>query len=105
MFGISGPEFLIIILVAILVVPGRYWPDVARFLARVVRFVRNIIWRITDASEKIKDQIDLERPIDELIKTTTDDILADFSTKRKPAKKAIVKNKKVPSKKTPGRKK
>lgn len=105
MFGISGPEFLIIILVAILVVPGRYWPDVARFLARVVRFVRNIIWRITDASEKIKDQIDLERPIDELIKTTTDDILSDFSTKRKPVKRAVVKKKKTPGKKTSGRKK
>ena len=87
MFGISGPEFLVILLVAILVVPARLWPDVARFAARVVRFIRNIIWKITDASEKMKTQIDLERPIDELIKTTTDDILADFSTKRKSSKK------------------
>ena len=100
MFGISGPEFLVIVLVAILVVPTRYWPDVARFLARVVRFVRNLIWRITDASEKIKTQIDLEQPIDELVKTTTDDILADFSVKRKTVKKTITK-----SKKTAGRKK
>ena len=100
MFGISGPEFLVIILVAVLVVPSRMWPDVARFLARVVRFVRDIIWKITDASEKIKTQIDLERPIDELIKTTTDDILADFSTKRKVVKKKVVK-----TKKTTGRKK
>lgn len=100
MFGISGPEFLVIILVAVLVVPSRMWPDVARFLARVVRFVRDIIWKITDASEKIKTQIDLERPIDELIKTTTDDILADFSTKRK-----VVKKKAVKTKKTTGRKK
>ncbi|MBP5363813.1 MAG: hypothetical protein J6Y49_00480 [Alphaproteobacteria bacterium] len=100
MFGISGPEFLVIILVAVLVVPSRMWPDVARFLARVVRFVRDIIWKITDASEKIKTQIDLERPIDELIKTTTDDILADFSTKRK-----VVKRKAVKTKKTTGRKK
>jgi len=100
MFGISGPEFLVIILVAILVVPSRLWPDVARFAARIVRFVRNLIWRITDASEKIKTQIDLERPIDELIQTTTDDILSDFSVKRKTAKKATTK-----SKKTAGRKK
>ncbi|MBO7066446.1 MAG: hypothetical protein J6W40_02370 [Alphaproteobacteria bacterium] len=100
MFGISGPEFLVIILVAVLVVPSRMWPDVARFLARAVRFVRDIIWKITDASEKIKTQIDLERPIDELIKTTTDDILADFSTKRKVVKKKVVK-----TKKTTGRKK
>lgn len=100
MFGISGPEFLVIILVAVLVVPSRMWPDAARFLARAVRFVRDIIWKITDASEKIKTQIDLERPIDELIKTTTDDILADFSTKRKVVKKKVVK-----TKKTTGRKK
>ncbi len=101
MFGISGPEFLVIILVGLLVVPSRNWPDVARFAARVVRFVRNLIWRITDASEKIKTQIDLEKPIDELVKTTTDDILADFSIKRKPVKKTTSAQKK----KTAGRKK
>lgn len=88
MFGISGPEFFIIILVAVLVIPSRMWPDVARILARVVRVVRDIIWRITDASEKIKNQIELEKPIDELIKTTTDDILSDFSVKKKAVKKA-----------------
>ena len=100
MFGISGPEFFVIILVAILVVPSRLWPDMARFAAHVVRFVRNLVWRITDASEKIKTQIDLERPIDELIQTTTDDILSDFSVKRKTVKKVTTK-----SKKTAGRKK
>ena len=83
MFGISGPEFLVILLVGMLVIPSRMWPDVARFLARIVRVIRDLIWRITDASEKIKTQIDLERPIDELIKTTTDDILADFSVRKK----------------------
>lgn len=95
MFGISGPEFLIIILVAVLVIPSRNWPDVARVLARIVRFVRDLVWRITDASEKIKTQIDLERPIDDLIKTTTDDILSDFSVKRKTVKKSSTKNKKT----------
>ena len=88
MFGISGPEFVVILLVAILIVPGKNWPDVARFIARIVRVVRDLIWRITDASEKIKTQIDLEKPIDELIKTTTDDILADFSVKKKTVKKS-----------------
>ena len=91
MFGISIAEFLVIIVVAVLVVPARYWPDVARFLARAVKFIRGIIWKITDASEKIKSQIDLEKPIDDLIKTTTDDILADFSTPRKHVKKQVKK--------------
>lgn len=86
MFGISIAEFFVIIIVAVLIVPARNWPDVARFLARAVKFIRGIIWKITDASEKIKTQIDLEKPIDDLIKTTTDDILADFSSPRKKTK-------------------
>jgi len=106
MFGISWAEFFVIILVAVLVVPSRMWPDVARFLARAVRFVRGIVWKITDASERIKTQIDLEQPIDDLIKTTTDDILADFSTSRKPRNKAHSANrKKLSGEKKTGRKK
>ena len=80
MFGISGAEFLVIILVAIVVLPPRMWPDVAQFLARAVKFVRQIIWKITDASEQIKDTIEREAPIDRVIMTTTDDILAEFAT-------------------------
>lgn len=92
MFGISWAEFLVILLVGVLVIPARMWPDVARFLARTVSFIRNMIWKISDASERIKQQIDLEKPIDEILRTTTDDVLADFST---PIKKL-----KNPSKKT-----
>ena len=101
MFGISLAEFFVIIIVGILVVPARMWPDVARFVARVVKFVRGIVWKITDATEQIKSQIDLEKPIDDLIKTTTDDILADFSTPQKRAKK----NATVKKRTTTGRKK
>lgn len=79
MFGISWAEFLVIVLVAILVVPVKYWPDVARTLARIVNYIRKMIWKITDASEKIKDQIDLEKPIDDILHTTTEDVLSDFS--------------------------
>lgn len=89
MFGISWAEFSIIVLVAVLVIPARLWPDVARFLAQVVKFVRGVVWKITDASEKIKEQIDLEQPIDELIKTTTDDILAEISVKKPKTQKAV----------------
>ena len=96
MFGISGAEFLVIILVAIVVLPARMWPDVARWLARAVKFVRAIIWRITDASEQIKESIELEKPIDDLIKTTTDDMLAEFSTP--------IKNRRPAGKKTGGQK-
>lgn len=87
MFGISWAEFIVILLVAILVVPARYWPDVARAAACVVKFVRNIVWKITDASEKIKEQIELEEPINEIMNTTTRDMLDAFSVKKKMVKK------------------
>ena len=83
MFGISWAEFIVILLVAILVIPARYWPDVARVLARAVKFIRGIIWKITDASEKIKEQIELEQPITDIVNTTTKDVLDTISVKRK----------------------
>lgn len=83
MFGISWAEFIVILLVAILVVPARYWPDVARAIARLVKFIRGIIWKITDASEKIKTQIELEKPINDIVNTTTQEMLDTISVKRK----------------------
>ena len=97
MFGISWAEFFVIIVVAGLVIPSRLWPDVARFLARLVNVVRQIIWKITDASENLKQQIDLEKPIDDLIHNTTNDVLDGFSTVIK-QKKTIKKTKKKVSK-------
>ena len=70
---------------------SRMWPDVAKFLARAVKFIRGVIWKITDVSEKIKEQIERESPIDDLIKTTTDDILAEISEPIKKIKKRTVK--------------
>ena len=63
MFGISWAEFLVVLLVAVLVIPARMWPDVAKFLARAVKFIRGVIWKITDVSEKIKEQISFLRQI------------------------------------------
>lgn len=97
MFGISWSEFFVILLVGVLVVPARYWPDVAKFLARLVKFFRELIWKITDASENIKNQIELEKPIDDLIKTTTDEMLDTISIVKKTAKTA--RQKKVSGKK------
>ena len=91
MFGISWAEFFVIIVVAVLVIPSRLWPDVARFLARLVNVVRQIIWKITDASENLKQQIDLEKPIDDLIHSTTNDVLDGFSTVIPTKKKKTVK--------------
>jgi Sec-independent protein translocase protein TatA len=95
MFGISWAEFFVVIVVAVLVIPSRLWPDVARFLARLINVVRQIIWKITDASENIKQQIDLEKPIDDLVRSTTDDMLNEFSSVLSVKKK----NKKTTAKK------
>lgn len=92
MFGISWAEFLVILLVAILVIPTRYWPDVARVLARIVKYIRAIIWRLTDASEKIKEQIELEKPIDDIMRRTSQEVMDTFSVKKpKTKKKRVVK--------------
>lgn len=87
MFGISWAEFIVILLVAILVIPARYWPGVARALARLVKFIRSVVWKITDASEKIKEQIELEQPINDIVNTTTRDVLDTISVKRPRAKR------------------
>ena len=89
MFGISWAEFFVILLCGVLVVPVRLWPDVARFLARTVNAVRQLLWKITDVSENLKQQIDLEKPIDDLIQNTTNDVLDAFSD-------AIPKKQKIP---------
>lgn len=79
MFGISWAEFLVILLIAVLVIPVKHWPDVAKFIAKCIKFIRELIWKISDAGESIKEQIDLEKPIDDLIKSTTGDILDTVS--------------------------
>ena len=90
MFGISWTEFLVIILVAICVVPVKNWPDVARFFGRIFRWIRQLIWKITDVSEQIQQRIYLEKPIDDLIENATNDIFVDV----KPVKKKKTKAKK-----------
>ena len=89
MFGISATEFLVILLVAICVVPAKYWPEVARFLARVVKYIRNIFWKINDFSENLQQRIDLEKPIDDLITNATNDMFGEKIKKTK--KKNVVK--------------
>jgi Sec-independent protein translocase protein TatA len=86
MFGISAAELFVILLVAILVIPAKNWPEVAKFLAQCVKFIRNLIWKISDASEQIKEQIELERPITEMIQSTADNVLESFSSARPKAK-------------------
>ena len=91
MFGISGAELLIILIVAILIVPVKNWPDVARWIARAVKSVRRVIGNINDKVDELKSQIDADASIDELVGKTTADITSAFAEpivckKRKPKK-------------------
>ena len=87
MFGISWAEFFVILLVAVIVIPVRYWPDVARFIARAVKMVRGVIWKITDASEQLRDRIDMEQPINDLINSTRRDVMDGIRMPRKTTKR------------------
>ena len=95
MFGISWTEFLVIILVAICVIPAKNWPTVMRFFARMFKYIREIVWKISDFSEEVQHRIELEKPIDDLIVGGANDIFK----KKTVAKKAIRKNKKTVTKK------
>ena len=87
MLGISWTEFLVILLVAICVVPAKYWPDVARFFARAVKYIRNIIWKLNDFNEEMQQRIELEKPIDDLISDATRNVLT--TTNKKKRKKCL----------------
>lgn len=87
MLGISWTEFLVIILVAICVVPVKNWPDIAKFFGRVFRWIRQIVWRITDMSEQIQQRIELEKPIDDLLESATKDVFGDTEIVKKKIKK------------------
>ena len=86
MFGISWTEFLVIILVAICVVPVKNWPNVARFFGRVFKWIRQLVWKITDVSEQIQQRIDLEKPIDDLIENATNDMFSAVKPMKKKKK-------------------
>lgn len=86
MFGISWTEFLVILLVAICIIPARHWPDIARFLGRAFKYIRDLVWKISDISEELQHRIDLEKPIDDLIANTNRELFVK-KTKKKSKKK------------------
>ena len=87
MFGISWTEFLVILLVAICVVPAKHWPDVARYLARIFKYIRELVWKLSDYSEQIQHRLDIEKPIDDLIQNATKDVFNKETKKAKKSKK------------------
>ncbi len=90
MFGISWTEFLVIVLVAICVIPAKNWPVVMRFFAKIFKYIREIVWKISDFSEEVQHRIELEKPIDDLIVGGANDIFGNKpEIKKRKNKKAI----------------
>jgi Sec-independent protein translocase protein TatA len=84
MLGISGMEFLVIVIVAIAVVPAKSWPDVARAVGKTVRYIRNIMGKIQDGIDGLENEMAKDLPIDSLSQKTMDDMVETFSTPIKP---------------------
>ena len=82
MFGISWTEFLVILLVAICVVPVKNWTEVIRFFARAVKYIREIVWKISDFSEDVQKRIELEKPIDDLIVKASNEMFGQKNVKK-----------------------
>lgn len=86
MFGISWTEFLVILLVAVCVVPAKNWPSVVRFFARIFKYIRDIVWKVSSFSDEMQKRIELEKPIDDLIIGGANEIF-DVKAKKKTTNK------------------
>jgi Sec-independent protein translocase protein TatA len=84
MFGISGFEFLVILIVAIAVVPAERWPAVAGFIGKVIRSVRRMFDKVQDGVNNLENEISKDLPIDNLSQKTMDDMIATFAAPIKP---------------------
>ena len=93
MFGISWTEFLVILLVAICVVPVKNWTEVIRFFARVVKYIREIVWKISDFSEDVQKRIELEKPIDDLIVEASNEMFGQKIVKKTKKSNKMVRKK------------
>lgn len=80
MLGISGSEFLVILLVAMIFIPAKQWPVVAKFFARCVSGIRRFINKISETTNQVAEQIELEKPIDEMVIKSTNEVLESFSS-------------------------
>jgi Sec-independent protein translocase protein TatA len=79
MFGISLGEFLLILIVAVIVIPARYWPDVFRNAGRLVKTVREFIWKVQDKVDEFQTEISKYDPTDKLSGKTMQDMMATFA--------------------------
>jgi Sec-independent protein translocase protein TatA len=80
MLGISGAEFLVILIVAMAIVPAKHWPAAARMLARALRWGRNAIARLQDGIDNLENEMAKQAPVDSLSQRTMDDLTETFSS-------------------------
>ena len=80
MLGISGIEFLVIIVIAIAVIPARDWPVAARAIGKFARWIRHAVGKIQDGIDDMENEIAKDFPVDNLSQKTMDDMIATFAT-------------------------
>ena len=56
-------------------------------MARVFKYIRNIIWKINDVNEQIQQRIDLEKPIVDLLQNAVNDTFGIKTVKKTRRKK------------------
>ncbi len=101
MFGISSVELLIILVVAMIVIPAKNWPDVFKFFAKLIRMIRGFVYQIQDKVSEWETEIDKHNPIDDLTKNTFNDMMDTFAEPvKKPAKSLKIIKTKKPVKKS-----
>jgi Sec-independent protein translocase protein TatA len=95
MFGISGLELLVILVVAIAVIPADKWPDAARAVAKAVRNIQHFIGKVQDNIESIKNEIEKDAPIDALTADVIENFRMPLAAAKRPRAKTRAKKRAV----------
>lgn len=91
MFGISIYELFIIFFVFIIFIPVKNWADVIKFFAKITLVIKDIFNSLIQATDNLRERIEIEKPIDDLLQNTKEEIYKNIE--KIPVKKKCKKNK------------
>ena len=91
MFGISLYELFVIFFIFIIFIPVKNWSDIIRFFAKIIIFIKDLFNNLIQATDSLKERIDIEKPIDDLLQNTKEEIYKNIE--KIPIKKKCKKNK------------
>ncbi len=88
MFGIGFSELFFIIILAIVILPAKSWPDVFRYMGKLYRKVSDLFGEIKSKISEAETELNKHDVIDDISKNTFDDVMNNFSEPVKTRKKA-----------------